>query len=174
MPPPSPPDADKAWNDMLGKPSAPAKPAAPAAPSPSTPSAPASPSVPHTPPIASAAKWGAVAVLGIVAIVAVVWVILSNRTRPAIVPAPPSASANETPAPTAHTPPAQTGGSLLDINTATAAQLEHLPGIGPAIAARIIADRTKHGKYTSVDQLDRVEGIGPKTLDKLRPYLTVK
>ncbi|MDP1662263.1 MAG: helix-hairpin-helix domain-containing protein [Phycisphaerales bacterium] len=121
-------------------------------------------------PLAAAAKWGAIAVLGSVAIIAVTWVILTNRTQPLIVPSTdrPAASAD------AEQPQAPTIGSLLDLNSATAAQLEHLPGIGPALAARIIADRTQHGPYATVEQLDRVRGIGPKTVEKLRPHITVK
>jgi competence protein ComEA len=48
----------------------------------------------------------------------------------------------------------------LDINQATAAQLEELPGIGPVLAARIVAWREAHGAFASVDGLRRVEGIG--------------
>lgn len=163
-----PSDADKAWQQMLG-----GKPAAPAPLNQPTPPATAPKPATATPPIAAAAKWGAIAILGIVAIIAIAWVILSNRTRPTITPAP-AAQAPAAAQPEGAPTPAAPTGSLLDLNTATAAQLEHLPGIGPALASRIVADRTKHGRFTSVDQLDRVEGIGPKTLDKLRPYLMVK
>jgi competence protein ComEA len=58
----------------------------------------------------------------------------------------------------------------LDLNTATAAELEALPGIGPKIAAAIIAGRP----YSTVEDLLRVKGIGPATLEKLRPYVTVR
>lgn len=122
-------------------------------------------------PLAAAAKWGAIAVLGSVSIIAVAWVILTNRTQPLIVPSSGQPLTN-TDVHSSQAP--MTAGSLLDLNTATAAQLEHLPGIGPALAARIIADRTQHGPYATVDQLDRVKGIGPKTLEKLRPHITVK
>lgn len=162
-----PSDADKAWQEMLGgKPGA-----APGPVNQPVPPATAPVPAPATPPIAAAAKWGAIAVLGIVAIIAIAWVILSNRTRPTIATAPRAPASAQ---PAAETPAPSPTGSLLDLNSATAAQLEHLPGIGPALAARIVADRSKHGRFTSVDQLDRVEGIGPKTLDKLRPYLMVK
>lgn len=60
---------------------------------------------------------------------------------------------------------------LVSINTASAAELEALPGIGPATAQKIIEYRTLHGPFRSVDDLIHVSGIGPKTLEKLRPYL---
>ena len=60
--------------------------------------------------------------------------------------------------------------SRIDLNRATASDLERLPGIGPALAARIIADRQSHGLFHSPDSLVRVRGIGPRTLDRLRPY----
>jgi competence protein ComEA len=63
-----------------------------------------------------------------------------------------------------------TGTKLININTATQAELETLPGIGPAKAAAIIANRP----YASVDDLDRVPGIGPATIANLRPLVTVE
>lgn len=61
----------------------------------------------------------------------------------------------------------------LDLNSATAEQLEALPGLGPAKARAIVDDRTKNGPFGSVDELDRVKGIGPKNIDKLRPLVAV-
>lgn len=61
-------------------------------------------------------------------------------------------------------------GELLDLNTASQAALEGLPGIGPAKARDIIA----HRPYTSVDDLLRVPGIGPATLERLRPHVRVE
>ena len=55
----------------------------------------------------------------------------------------------------------------LDLNRATAAQLERLPGIGPALAARIIADREQRGPFGSVAALARVKGIGPATVKRM-------
>ena len=60
-------------------------------------------------------------------------------------------------------------GRLIDINTASAAELETLSGVGPKTAAAIIEGRP----YATVDDLLRVKGIGPATLEKLRPYVTV-
>jgi competence protein ComEA len=59
----------------------------------------------------------------------------------------------------------------LDLNTATAAQLDLLPGVGPVTAAKILAWRTEHGRFSAVDELAEVPGIGPKTLEQLRPLV---
>lgn len=66
------------------------------------------------------------------------------------------------------------GAVQIDLNAATQAQLEQLPGVGPALAKRIIDDRSAKGRYTRVEDLDRVRGIGPKLLEKIRPHVTVK
>ena len=65
------------------------------------------------------------------------------------------------------------GVALVNINTADEPTLETLNGVGPALAAAIIQYRTDQGPFTSVDQLDGVSGIGPATLEKLRPQVTV-
>jgi competence protein ComEA len=61
----------------------------------------------------------------------------------------------------------------IDIDRAPAPELMRLPGIGPALAARIIADRGARGRFGGPDGLLRVPGIGPKTLARIRPYLTM-
>ena len=65
------------------------------------------------------------------------------------------------------------GGEVLDLNTATVAQLDALPGVGPVTAAAIVAWRQANGKFTSVDQLADVDGIGPARLEKLRALVRV-
>ena len=67
------------------------------------------------------------------------------------------------------------GGSAgpLDLNTATAEQLDALPGVGPVTAAKILAWRSTHKRFSVVDELAEVPGIGPKTLADLRPLVRV-
>ncbi len=63
--------------------------------------------------------------------------------------------------------------AAVDINTATAAELDAVKGIGPAKAKAIVEYREKHGPFKSVDDLKNVKGFGKKTIDKLRPELLV-
>lgn len=60
----------------------------------------------------------------------------------------------------------------VNVNTASAAELEALPGVGPAIAARIIAHRQQQGVFRSLEDLDQVKGLGPKKIEKMKPYVT--
>lgn len=85
-----------------------------------------------------------------------------------------SASSSNPPAPLVSPSPQNTpkGTELrIDLNTATAADLERLPRIGPKTAERILAFRAAFGPLRSVDDLLGVKGIGPKTLDHLRPHV---
>jgi competence protein ComEA len=61
----------------------------------------------------------------------------------------------------------------VDLNAATVDQLDTLPGVGPATAAAIVAQRQRHGRFHSVDDLADVPGIGPAKLDALRPLVRV-
>jgi competence protein ComEA len=78
------------------------------------------------------------------------------------VPADSSAGAGSSPAP-----------KLVDLNTASIADLDTLPGIGPATAQAIIDYRSQHGRFRSVDELLNVRGIGQTKLDELRPLVRV-
>lgn len=62
----------------------------------------------------------------------------------------------------------------LDVNSATWVEWALLDGIGPQLAKQIVADRDARGPFRSIDDVDRVRGIGPKTMDKIRPWLRVK
>lgn len=63
-------------------------------------------------------------------------------------------------------------GRLVDLDVAGVSELDRLPGIGPALAARIVADREAHGPFGSVQNLERVKGIGPSLVKKLEPHVT--
>jgi competence protein ComEA len=63
--------------------------------------------------------------------------------------------------------------AAVDLNSATATDLEAVKGIGPAKAKAIIDYREKSGPFKSVDDLKNIKGFGVKTIDKLRPELTV-
>ena len=63
--------------------------------------------------------------------------------------------------------------ALVNINTATSAQLVALPGIGEVLANRIVAYRDAHGPFNSVDQLDDVDGISTSLVEQLRPLVTI-
>jgi len=62
----------------------------------------------------------------------------------------------------------------VDVNTATWVEWAQLEGIGPALAKRIVEDRERNGPFAGIDDIERVRGIGPKRLEKLRPWLTIK
>ena len=61
----------------------------------------------------------------------------------------------------------------MDLNAATPEQLDALPGIGPVLAGRIVDFRSQHGRFTSVDELGDVSGIGDAVLERLRPLVRV-
>ncbi len=63
--------------------------------------------------------------------------------------------------------------AAINLNTATAAQLEALPGIGPKVAARILEYRQKSGGFKKLEDLMNVQGIGEKNFLKLKPLLVV-
>ncbi|MCK5653466.1 MAG: ComEA family DNA-binding protein [Gemmatimonadetes bacterium] len=66
------------------------------------------------------------------------------------------------------------GATRLDLNLASPGELEGLPGIGPALATRIVEFRRLRGRFRSVDDLLAVRGIGPVTLERLKPRLLVR
>jgi len=64
-------------------------------------------------------------------------------------------------------------GNKIDINSADAARLDTLPGIGPARAADIIAYRESHGGFNSIEDLKNIKGIGDKTFENLKDLVTI-
>ena len=85
-------------------------------------------------------------------------------------PAVPTSQVVPAPAKALAAPPAP---GPINLNAATPAELQALPGIGPALAGRIVQWRGDHGNFRTVDDLQNVPGIGPKTLDRLRPLIRV-
>lgn len=71
----------------------------------------------------------------------------------------------------AATEPAPAG--KIDLNSATVEQLRSLPGVGPTLAGRIVEYREKAGRFSSIEELMNVKGIGEKNFAKLEPRLTV-
>lgn len=69
---------------------------------------------------------------------------------------------------------ADMAGEAVCINTASAAELEALPGIGPVLAQRIVDDRAANGPFASKEDLLRVEGIGEKTLEAILDEITLE
>lgn len=76
--------------------------------------------------------------------------------------------------PTSTGPASSQSQGLININTATAEELDSLPGIGPAIAARIIAYREEKGKFTSIEQIKEVSGIGESKYQDIKDKICVK
>jgi len=74
--------------------------------------------------------------------------------------------------PVAAVPPAKAA-SKVNLNRASADELQILPGIGPVLAQRMVDWRKAHGRYRTVDDLQEVKGIGRKRLEQLRPLVTV-
>jgi competence protein ComEA len=88
---------------------------------------------------------------------------VQSRAGPPIAAAPGAAAG----------PPGASSAGPVDLNTATLEALDGLPGIGPVLAQRILDWRTAHGRFSSVDELNEVSGIGAATLSDLRPAVTV-
>lgn len=149
----------------------------------------------HSSRIEGAAKWAAVAALGLTGIVGVARSFVVERVHdPAVstqqssvlverkdllVEAKSTATSQQTPtvvSATAVGDPSRTAtdpsavdaiSTLINVNQASAAELDLLPGIGPVYAERIIAERELNGRFSSLEDLQRVRGIGPKTASKL-------
>jgi len=70
-------------------------------------------------------------------------------------------------------PGSSSAATTINLNTATAAELESLPGVGPVTAQAILTWRETNGSFASVDQLQEVTGIGPKTFQQIQPFVSV-
>ncbi|MEV7776343.1 helix-hairpin-helix domain-containing protein [Kitasatospora sp. NPDC086791] len=92
--------------------------------------------------------------------------LLVGEQSAALAPAPAVGTGNGPPGPSGPRP-------AVSLNRATLEQLDTLPGVGPTLAQRILAYRTSHGSFRSLDQLRQVSGIGARTYEELRPLLTL-
>ncbi len=90
-----------------------------------------------------------------------------------LAPATSGTSGSSTGRPSGRPSGGSVAGSRVNLNTATADQLEELPRVGPVTAAKIIAFRQQHGGFRTVDQLLEVPGIGDRTFAQLQPLVTV-
>ncbi|SNS11327.1 competence protein ComEA [Actinomadura meyerae] len=94
--------------------------------------------------------------------------LVDGEQIPVGVPRPPQQAATSAASPG---PSPAASGAPLDLNTATADQLVDLPGVGPVLAQRIVAYRTEHGGFRSVEQLQEVSGIGARRFADLKPMV---
>ena len=62
---------------------------------------------------------------------------------------------------------------VVNVNSASAAELERLPGVGPSLAARIVEHRTKNGNFQKTEDLMLVKGIGEKSFERIKPYVAL-
>jgi len=98
---------------------------------------------------------------------------LATHAEAPVVEAVPGRLPGETPAISTELRTLRDGGKL-DPNVATAAELQLLPGIGPALARRIVDDRARHGRYADVGEMARVSGIGAKRIEALRGLVAIQ
>jgi competence protein ComEA len=73
----------------------------------------------------------------------------------------------------AKAPAASAKSGAVDLNSASEEQLQEVPGIGPALAKKIVDFRKENGPFKTVEDLLKVRGVGEKSLERLRPHLTV-
>jgi len=103
-----------------------------------------------------------------------VWVPRRGETEvPPVIAGSGSSTSGGGPGPGKASPGVEATPEVVDLNTATADQLDTLPGVGPATAQAILSYRDEHGRFGSVDELEEVRGIGEAKLEQLRPLVRV-
>ena len=110
----------------------------------------------------------AIGLLTVVALAGAVWQLTAPVDPPGVRVVLPEPSADNAPADAG----ADADATLIDINAASAQELETLPGIGPVLAGRIIEHREQNGSFQRTDQLTAVRGIGAATYERIRPLVT--
>ena len=108
------------------------------------------------------------AVLGTLALIAL-GILMWQQRRP-----PLTIEGTLSPAQTAQWDTALASARQVDVNTASVAELEGLPGVGPALSHRIVEYRTAHGRFQTAEELQQVQGIGSKTYEALRDYVIAR
>ena len=107
-------------------------------------------------------------VLGLATLVGL-GVLLWQRQRPPLV-----VQGGPSPIQSAQWDEALAAARQVDINTASVAELERLPEIGPGLAKQIVEYRQQHGRFSTSEELMRVRGVGPKKYQSLEPYVVVR
>lgn len=116
----------------------------------------------------------AAGLLGVLSLLTIAIALSREFQRDALVPSMALVSNHQENQLTKEPPPASSGAvRLIDMNQAGLAELDLLPGIGPALGQRIIDYRREHGPFQTVESIQQVSGIGPRTLEKLRPLITL-
>jgi competence protein ComEA len=110
----------------------------------------------------------AIGVLGVLTACLSLAALAAQRPAPS---APAGVAASPTPSAAALR--ALRDGERIDLNRAQPGDLELLPGLGPKLARRIVAHRQAHGAFRSSDELLQIHGIGPRTLQRLKPLIEV-
>ncbi|MCA9276191.1 MAG: helix-hairpin-helix domain-containing protein [Phycisphaerales bacterium] len=114
----------------------------------------------------------AAGVLGLASL-SMMGVALSRELVRAPAPAPQAITSSENDEPASQPPQRASAIRLIDVNAGTLSELDLLPGIGPALGQRIIDYRSEHGPFSTPEDLTKVSGIGPRTLEKMRPLITL-
>ena len=109
----------------------------------------------------------AIGLLTVVALAGAVWLLTAPASPPGVRVVLPEPSADSAPTDAV----ANADAALIDINAASAQELETLPGIGPVLAGRIVEYREQNGPFQRTDQLTAVRGIGAATYERIRPLV---